>query len=63
MPFKASGRLARWSLKVQAYELQIELRKGPLNVVPDGLSRTHMEEVTTADGSEIQIDLTSNVSV
>lgn len=40
-----SGRLARWSLRLQSYDFQIEHRRGSLNVVPDSLSRVHMDGV------------------
>lgn len=40
-----SGRLARWSLKLQAYDFVIEHRKGKDNVVPDVLSRIHVDEL------------------
>jgi len=45
---------------MHAFDFPIEHGKVALNVGPDGLSRTHMEEVTTGDGSEIQIDLKSD---
>ena len=40
-----SGRLARWSLKLQAFDFQIEHRKGTLNVVPDSLSRVFCDSL------------------
>lgn len=42
-----SGRLARWSLKLQRYTFGIEHRKGSLNIVPDCLSRMGVGEITT----------------
>ena len=33
------GRLARWAMKIQQYDMKIEHRKGSLNTVPDALSR------------------------
>lgn len=34
-----TGRLARWSLRMQAYDFELVHRKGKLHVVPDALSR------------------------
>lgn len=39
-----SGRLARWSLKLQPFSFSIIHRKGSLNIVPDSLSRNLMVE-------------------
>lgn len=38
-----SGRLARWAVKLQQFDMIIEHRKGALNVVPDALSRAPVE--------------------
>jgi hypothetical protein len=40
-----NGRLARWALKLQGYNFQIQHRRGNLNVVPDTLSRIFPENV------------------
>lgn len=39
------GRLCRWSLKLQAFNFEIEHRKGTANIVPDALSRMYVEEL------------------
>lgn len=53
-----SGRLARWSLNLQRYDFLIEHRKGSLNIVPDCLSRMHVEQLSLSD-IPLEIDLTS----
>lgn len=40
-----TGRLARWSLKLQMYDFDIEYKSGAQNIVPDSLSRVYSEEV------------------
>lgn len=40
-----AGRLARWSLELQAFNFSIEHRKGSTNLVPDALSRAIIEEM------------------
>lgn len=40
-----SGRLARWSLHLQAYDFQIEHRAGTRNIVPDTLLRYDLEAI------------------
>lgn len=44
-----SGRLARWALKLQAFEFSIEHRKGRDNIVPDALSRVFEGDVCGVD--------------
>lgn len=39
-----TGRLARWSLKLQGFNFRIEHRRGKDNIVPDVLSRAHEGE-------------------
>lgn len=49
-----SGRLTRWSLRLQAYDFNIEHRKGSLNVVAYTLSR--MDELHDVVGTPINLD-------
>lgn len=41
-----TGRLARWSVRLQQYSFVVEHRKGKFNVVPDALSRAPIEICT-----------------
>lgn len=50
-----TGRLARWSLSLQAFDFEIEHRKGSANVVPDTLSRALIEEVEVAVAEPIEL--------
>lgn len=48
-----SGRLARWSLKLQSFDFTIEHRKGTANIVPDTLSR--IEEIIAIVGRPLDL--------
>lgn len=44
-----SGRLARWSLVLQAYNFEIEHQKGPNNIMANIISRAPMIEEKTRE--------------
>lgn len=52
-----TGRLARWSLKLQGFRFEIEHRKGSANVVPDALSRVYVEELSSGENLCVPLDL------
>lgn len=52
-----SGRLARWSLSLAAYDFEIEHRKGSEHVVPDTLSRAFAEELASIQLCVVEVDL------
>lgn len=57
-----SGRLARWSLKLQPYTFSIHHRKGTLNTVPDSLSRQFSVDSVLFDSISLNsIDATNIV--
>lgn len=51
-----TGRLARWSLKLQAFDFTIIHRKGAANIVPDALSRVEIDEIISAVGKPLELD-------
>lgn len=48
-----SGRLARWSVRLNQFNFNIEHRKGKFNVVPDALSRSPVESALSSGNVEV----------
>lgn len=55
-----TGRLARWSLQIQAFDFEIEHRKGSENVVADMLSRSPQNLVIEELTKENYLDFETN---
>lgn len=53
------GRLARWAMRLQGYRFSVSHRRGSENIVPDALSRMHVEDVSAIELIEPEIDLDS----
>lgn len=51
-----SGRLARWALKLDQFDMELVHRKGKLNIVPDALSRSFDAPAEVADVSVMNVD-------
>ncbi|GFW92842.1 transposon Tf2-6 polyprotein [Trichonephila clavipes] len=54
-----SGRLARWALKIQSFNLKIDYTPGKVNVVAEMLSRPSYTEGTASDVCAITVDMPS----
>lgn len=50
-----TGRLARWSLKLQGFNFDITHRKGTANIVHDTLSRVEIAEIEQVVGAPIDL--------
>ncbi|GFU50208.1 retrovirus-related Pol polyprotein from transposon 297 [Trichonephila clavipes] len=57
-----SGRLARWALKIQSFNLKIDYTPGKANVVADMLSRLSYTEGAASDVGAIAVDMPSRKS-
>ncbi|GFW83670.1 hypothetical protein TNCV_667831 [Trichonephila clavipes] len=57
-----SGRLARWALKIQSFNLKIDYTPGKANVVADMLSRSSYTEGAACDVCAITVDMLSRKS-
>lgn len=55
--------LARWSIKIQSYDFEVEHHKGSLNLAPDALSRMFEEENPAVSLASMEItDETTDAS-
>ncbi|GFY16201.1 retrovirus-related Pol polyprotein from transposon 297 [Trichonephila clavipes] len=57
-----SGRLARWALKIQSFNLKIDYTPGKANVVVGMLSRLSYTEGAASDVCAITVDISSRKS-
>lgn len=48
-----TGRLARWAVRIQQFDVEFEHRKGSMHVVPDALSRSPIEIFTLTFNNDV----------
>ncbi|GBM59528.1 hypothetical protein AVEN_24128-1 [Araneus ventricosus] len=57
-----TGRLARWALQIQTYNLKIDYFPGKCNVVADMLSRPECSDKQTCELQTVVIDVPSRTA-